>query len=102
MSGEKIGIQPMPGKDEAAFRWNWDAPLVISNHNHKRIYFAANKVFKSDDQGNTWQRISGDLTLFLDLGKEIFNACFFVSISNAVLRIEREYKCTVRNAFKLG
>jgi len=61
-SGEKIGIQPMPGKGEAAFRWNWDAPLVISKHNNKRIYFAANKVFKSDDQGNSWQRISGDLT----------------------------------------
>ena len=61
-SGEKIGIQPMPRKDEAAFRWNWDAPLVISKHNHKRIYFAANRVFKSDDQGNTWERISGDLT----------------------------------------
>ncbi len=65
-SGEKIGIQPMPGKGEAAFRWNWDAPLVISNHNHKRLYFAANKVFKSDDQGNTWERISGDLTRQID------------------------------------
>lgn len=65
-SGEKIGIQPMPGKDEPAYRWNWDAPLVISNHNHKRIYFAANKVFKSDDQGNTWQTISPDLTRQLD------------------------------------
>ena len=61
-SGEKIGIKPMPNKGEAAFRWNWDAPLVISNHNHKRIYFAANRVFKSDDQGNTWQRVSEDLT----------------------------------------
>jgi photosystem II stability/assembly factor-like uncharacterized protein len=65
-SGEKMGIQPMPGKGEAAYRWNWDAPLVISKHNNKRIYFAANKVFKSDDQGNTWQTISPDLTRQLD------------------------------------
>lgn len=61
-SGESVGIQPMPGKGEAAFRWNWDAPLIISNHNNKRLYFAANKVFRSDDQGNTWKVISPDLT----------------------------------------
>jgi photosystem II stability/assembly factor-like uncharacterized protein len=61
-SGEKMGIQPMPKKGEDAFRWNWDAPLVISTHNNHRLYFAANKVFKSDDQGNTWTSISGDLT----------------------------------------
>jgi len=65
-SGEKIGIQPQPKKGEAAFRWNWDAPLVISNHDHKRLYFAANKVFKSDDRGNTWVAISDDLTRQLD------------------------------------
>ena len=65
-SGEKIGIQPMPGKDEAAYRWNWDAPLVISNHDHKTLYFAANKVFKSADMGNTWETISPDLTRQLD------------------------------------
>jgi photosystem II stability/assembly factor-like uncharacterized protein len=65
-SGEKIGIQPMPGKGEKAYRWNWDAPLVVSNHENKRLYFAANKVFKSDDRGNTWQTISGDLTRQLD------------------------------------
>jgi hypothetical protein len=65
-SGEKIGIQPMPGKGEKAYRWNWDAPLVISNHEHKRLYFAANKVFKSDDRGNSWQVISPDLTRQID------------------------------------
>lgn len=65
-SGEKMGIQPMPKKGEAAYRWNWDAPLLVSKHQHTRIYFAANKVFKSDDRGNTWQTISPDLTRQLD------------------------------------
>ncbi len=65
-SGEKIGIQPQPKKGEAPYRWNWDAPLVISTHNHQRLYFCANKVFKSDDRGNTWQTISDDLTRQLD------------------------------------
>ena len=61
-SGEEVGIQPQPRKDENAYRWNWDAPLVISNFDNKRLYFAANKVFRSDDQGNSWQVISEDLT----------------------------------------
>lgn len=65
-SGEKIGIQPMPGKGEKAYRWNWDAPLVISNHDNKTLYFAANKVFKSTDRGNTWETISPDLTRQFD------------------------------------
>ncbi len=68
-SKEKIGIQPMPGKGEEAYRWNWDAPLVISNHDNKTIYFAANKVFKSTDRGNTWETISPDLTRQLDRNK---------------------------------
>ncbi len=65
-SGEKIAIQPAPKKGEKAFRWNWDAPLLISPHNNERLYFAANKLFKSNDRGNTWTAISGDLTRQLD------------------------------------
>ena len=41
-NGEKIGIQPQPAEGEAALRWNWDAPLVISPHNSDRLYYAAN------------------------------------------------------------
>ena len=68
-SGEKTGIKPYPKKDGAALRWNWDAPLLISPHNNKRLYFAAQKLFKSDDRGDTWQEISGDLTRNLDRNK---------------------------------
>ncbi|MFN3917067.1 MAG: WD40/YVTN/BNR-like repeat-containing protein [Flavobacteriales bacterium] len=68
-SGEKVGIQPQPAKGEAPFRWNWDAPLLISPHNHKRIYFAANRVFKSDDRGDNWTTVSPDLTRQLDRNK---------------------------------
>lgn len=65
-SGESVGIKPSPGKDEKAYRWNWDAPLLISPHNHKRLYFAANKVFRSDDRGNNWKVISPDLSQQID------------------------------------
>ena len=61
-SGEEVGIQPTPRKDEKAYRWNWDAPLVASPHVAGRVYFAANKVFRSDDYGNSWNVISEDLT----------------------------------------
>lgn len=65
-SGEKLGIQPMPKENEAAYRWNWDAPLLISPHDNKTIYFAANKLFKSTNRGNSWTIISPDLTQQLD------------------------------------
>jgi len=62
LSGEEIGIQPTERKGENAYRWNWDAPLVTSSHVPGRIYFAANKVFVSEDRGNNWQVISDDLS----------------------------------------
>lgn len=64
-SGEFIYIQPQPEADEE-LRWNWDAPVIISPHSHTRLYMAANKVFKSDDRGNTWTKISDDLTRQID------------------------------------
>ena len=68
-SGEKIGIKPYPKKGDVGLRWNWDAPLLISPHNNKRLYFAAQKLFRSDDRGDTWTEISGDLTRNLDRNK---------------------------------
>jgi photosystem II stability/assembly factor-like uncharacterized protein len=68
-TGETTGIQPKPGKGENEYRWNWDAPLQTSAHKKGRIYFAANKVFRSDDYGNTWQTISGDVTRNIDRNK---------------------------------
>jgi len=65
-TGEKIDIQPQPAKDEPPLRWHWDAPLIISPHKAERLYFAANKLFRSDDRGNSWQAISGDLSRQLD------------------------------------
>ncbi|MBR9921918.1 MAG: glycosyl hydrolase [Bacteroidetes bacterium] len=65
-SGERMGIQPKPEEGEDAYRWNWDAPLAVSAHQPTRIYFAANKLFRSDDRGNTWETISPDLTRQID------------------------------------
>ena len=52
-SGEALLIQPQEGKGEAPLRWNWDSPLIISPHSPKRLYFAAQRLFRSDDRGDS-------------------------------------------------
>ena len=69
ITGEKISIQPLPGKGEAGYRWNWDAPLLVSPHDHKTLYFAANKVFQTTNHGDDWKTISPDLTQQIDRNK---------------------------------
>ena len=68
-TGERIGIQPQEGRGEPRLRWNWDAPFIISPHSPRRLYIAANKLFRSDDRGNTWKAVSGDLTRQVDRNK---------------------------------
>ncbi len=63
---ESISITPEPGKGELTYKWNWDTPLFISPHNNTRLYCAANKVFRTEDRGNSWEVISDDLTAQVD------------------------------------
>ncbi|MFT7619200.1 MAG: photosystem II stability/assembly factor-like uncharacterized protein [Planctomycetota bacterium] len=61
-SGETLDIKPREAPGEEAARWNWDAALLISPHDHKRIYYCSQRVYRSDDRGDSWRPISGDLT----------------------------------------
>lgn len=61
-TGERMIIQPQPGEGEPYERYNWDAPVLISPHSPTRIYFASQRVWRSDDRGDTWRPVSGDLT----------------------------------------
>ena len=59
------------GEDEdedelPSYRWNWNAPIVISRHDHQTIYYAGNHVFRSTDYGMSWEEISPDLTKAID------------------------------------
>ena len=65
-SGQQVDIQPQPDEGGEALRWHWNSPLIISPHKSSRLYFAANKLFRSDDRGNSWEAVSGDLTLQLN------------------------------------
>jgi photosystem II stability/assembly factor-like uncharacterized protein len=68
-NGEYLPIKPIEGENDEPYKWNWDAPLLISQFDNKRLYFGANKLFRTDDQGNSWRVISPDLTRQLDRNK---------------------------------
>lgn len=61
-SGENVNIRPLPAAGDPPERWNWDSPLETSVHESGRIYFASQRVWRSDDRGDTWSAVSGDLT----------------------------------------
>ncbi|BFT29563.1 hypothetical protein D210916BOD24_07390 [Alteromonas sp. D210916BOD_24] len=59
---EGVYIKPQPLPGDPAERFNWDAPINVSSHDPARIYFASQRVWRSDDRGNSWKAISADLT----------------------------------------
>jgi len=60
---ETVFIQPQAREGEPFERFNWDAPILVSPHDPKRIYFASQRVWRSDNRGDDWTPISEDLTL---------------------------------------
>jgi photosystem II stability/assembly factor-like uncharacterized protein len=79
-TGESRGIRPRaggPGQDvpeggrgrgrgRGAERTNWDAPYFVSPHNPTRLYWGSNFLYRTDDRGDSWNRISTDLSRNLD------------------------------------
>jgi photosystem II stability/assembly factor-like uncharacterized protein len=65
-SGERVGIRPQPGPDGPPLVWNWDSPLIISPHDPARLYYGSQILFRSDDRGDSWRPVSGDLTRGID------------------------------------
>lgn len=61
-TGETTFIRPQEGIDEPYERNNWDSPILVSNHDPKRLYFGTQRVWRSDDRGDSWTPISKDLT----------------------------------------
>ena len=63
---ERVFLAPQPEAGEPEYKWNWNTPVLISPHNADRIYYAAEYLFASDDRGNSWEKISPDLTRGID------------------------------------
>lgn len=63
---ETVFIQPQPAEGDPYERFNWDAPILVSPHNPKRLYFASQRVWRSENRGDDWTPISKDLTLNQD------------------------------------
>lgn len=61
-SRELLDVQPVPSPDDPPERWNWDAPLEVSPHDPARLWFGSQRLWRSDDRGDSWTPVSGDLT----------------------------------------
>jgi photosystem II stability/assembly factor-like uncharacterized protein len=61
-TGEIVYIQPQPEEGEDYERFNWDAPILVSPHSPTRLYYASQRVWRSEDRGDSWTAISPDLT----------------------------------------
>jgi photosystem II stability/assembly factor-like uncharacterized protein len=61
-TGERKSVKPQAAPGRPPYRWNWSAPILISPHDAKTVYFGANVLFKSADRGDTWTPLGGDLT----------------------------------------
>jgi photosystem II stability/assembly factor-like uncharacterized protein len=89
-SGHVMDIQPQPAANEPAERFNWDAPILVSPHEAKRIYFASHRLWKSENRGDEWEAISEDLTKnqnrieleIMDKKQSIDNPWDFLAMSN--------------------
>jgi photosystem II stability/assembly factor-like uncharacterized protein len=66
--GRPSRITPRHDIGEPPLRYNWRTPIMISPHNADVIYMAAQKVYRSMNQGDDWESISGDLTKNLPNG----------------------------------
>ena len=65
-TGESRPIMVWPDETamagEARYRFNWTSPILLSPHDPSILYQAGNRVFRSTDEGQTWEPISPDLT----------------------------------------
>ncbi len=54
ITGEKVYIKPQPEEGEHYERFNWDSPILVSPYNPETIYFASQRVWRSDNRGDNW------------------------------------------------
>ena len=61
-----VGIYPFTqsghGGDAMKYRFQWTSPILVSRHDSRVVYHAANVLFRTRDGGQSWEKISLDLT----------------------------------------
>lgn len=61
-NGSNTEIKPRPARENATYRFNWNAPVLVSPHDAKTVYFAGNHLFRSHNRGGQWDVLGPDLT----------------------------------------
>ena len=61
-TGEQVYIKPQPLDGDPYERFNWDTPILVSPHNPAKIYIASQRVWESENRGDSWTAISDDQT----------------------------------------
>lgn len=97
-TGENRAISVWPdnplgaGADSLKYRFQWNFPIFFSPHNPKRLYAAGNVLFVSENEGQSWEAISGDLTTN-DKSKQLSSGGPITKDNTSV-----EYYCTIFTA----
>ena len=65
-STESRPLRPKEGPGDPRYRFFWDSPLEISSQDNKVIYYGGQFLFRSTDRGDSWTKISSDLTTGVD------------------------------------
>jgi len=60
--GRSKSIRPAASWKEPPYRFNWNSPVLVSPNDPKTVYCAGNFLFRTTDEGNSWETISPDLT----------------------------------------
>lgn len=61
-TGERQYITPKHELGDAPYRWNWEAPILLSSHNQDIVYFGSNHFHRSMNRGDAFETLSNDLT----------------------------------------
>jgi len=61
-SGKQRDIKPRAKEGTTAFRYNWNAPFVLSHFDPKTLYLGGNVLFRLTNRGENWEAISPDLS----------------------------------------
>lgn len=61
-TGDRKYITPRHNLGDAPYRWNWEAPILLSSHNQDIVYFGSHRFHRSMNQGDTFETLSSDLT----------------------------------------